>query len=459
MSLSSKIFTLKAVTGHISSPRRVLKKTRPRLSTGQRRGVQTLTALRPRQLPKRTTRSRGDIHAGAHTVAEERGDEEEPVIRETVVLPITAKEIEHAEYLAKLSPVSWSRLLKRSYTALVDGIFSTEKLERVSAAENHVDWRRVLCPLFMTVPRPILEAALDGSLARRVAERDTAVYRNFTYMNDVDEHDQSPWLLQTTNPHGLAIYLRQLVNDHGLSPTGVEFMQVVDVLRQYASGATHSDMATKIDNRFEEGRHWFFEGKEVRVRLLHQWCMAITLLCDDMVDKTRPLPKPRSYCGYTRSMASRTADYMAHRSTTWLVGLVESAFAVLMPKKAYKLHTFCVAYIAMESEVKYAERAFTRCTESQIKYGGFCVAPPGQCSSAYFSHVPKSNRDLYWAQLKAWRAEHMEKDWQTNLESEHKFATAPHRIANTTRTVEDDMAKLDACNERMQGMLARFGLS
>lgn len=166
-------------------------------------------------------------------------------------------------------------------------------------------------------------------------------------------------------------------------------MQVVASLRIYASYAIKDTaIVMAIDDQFKadrssetyafEGRHRFFDGESGRVSFVLQWCKAIQLPCEQVptAKQTQPLPKPRTYCGYIRSITSHQAGYTARCSTVWLVGFVESAFGTLYPKKCYSIHAYRIAYITQPSEIKYAERTLTHCTESRVKFGGFCVAPP-----------------------------------------------------------------------------------
>lgn len=128
-------------------------------------------------------------------------------------------------------------------------------------------------------PQTNLDAALDGSLAYKdLTEKAPDMAVHYNRIEGSAEEDQDPWFLRASHPTSPAIYLRQLVCDKGLSPTPVEFAQVVAALRLYAAGA-NDDIAIKIDNCFKPGRstadqiragqHWFFDGKEQRVRCLY----------------------------------------------------------------------------------------------------------------------------------------------------------------------------------------------
>ena len=132
-------------------------------------------------------------------------------------------------------------------------------------------------------------------------------------------------------------------------------------------------------------------------------------------------------------MNLREGNYEAKTATTWLVLLVESAFHVLFETKHYGLRTYCVSYLALQSEVKLAERAFTRCTESQLRYGGFCVTAPGSCSSADMSGLKSEDRVREWAGLLAWREEFMMPHIIANTAMETRNLNAPKYVSPRNR--------------------------
>jgi hypothetical protein len=151
-------------------------------------------------------------------------DQSEPS-RESFALPLETAIIEDAEDKAAISRIDWPRLLEKSYMTLIDSVFHEEKYDRVNAAENHVAWRKQLRTLFANMPRAILEAALDGSLAwKDLSDKEPSIHMHYNRMKDTAEVDQAPWFLQASNPYGKTIYLRQLVNEKGAAPTPYEFM-------------------------------------------------------------------------------------------------------------------------------------------------------------------------------------------------------------------------------------------
>ena len=311
-------------------------------------------------------------------------------------LPIVSAIVTVAENKAVVPPFRWPPLLDRSFMALTDAIFFEETRGRLATDDDLIKWRLTLLPLYCSIPRPVLAATLDGSLPHKVRGlKDPDVYLLYNPDENKAEHEQHPWYLRNQSSEGYAIYVRWLVDAQGLAPTIEELLRVVDCLRNYVAGNVNGmQTAVAIDNVTQpdrsdvdalvRGEHYYLSGKEQRAALVYTWCRATELRCASvpLADRTKPLPKPQSYCGYAKTVSKREKSYKRNQSTTWLVMLVEAACVVLFPDRHLRLRTYTVCYLATQDEVDLAERIFTRCTDSRVDHGGFCVAAPGQCSSA-----------------------------------------------------------------------------
>jgi hypothetical protein len=98
-----------------------------------------------------------------------------------------------------------------------------------------------------------------------------------------------------------------------------------------------------------------------------------------------------------------------------------------MPRSWYNLCTYPAAYMAYIIEAALGERAFTECICSSYSYGGFCVAPAGQCSSAKLPEVSESMRDVIWEGWKAWR-ENGKPVWSANMRKETQWMKTARTI-------------------------------
>jgi hypothetical protein len=198
------------------------------------------------------------------------------------------------------------------------------------------------------------------------------------------------------------------MDEGGRPPTANEFLNVIAVFRRYAGGVD-LNTALKIDNALrssevstinslKRGDHHYLDGQQERAKKLWTWCKAISRQCKNIPIPRRDQPMPRAitYYGYSAHVSRREVQYQKRSSTTWLASLVETTFRVLFPDRRFFLPLYPIAYLGREEELQFAERAFTRCTYSDFKYGGLCVTSIGR--------TPPTS-PLTWSKLEAWRIE------------------------------------------------------
>jgi hypothetical protein len=321
-------------------------------------------------------------------------------------LPISKSFQFAAEAGAREQSDMYTKILKAGYLALIDTIYHEESLDNGTFKLTLIQWRDSLWSLFASVPLQALRSALDGTLHRNYVTGDNVVRETF--------EPSSAWSMRAKIPNAPGIYLRPFVDQKGQSPTASEFSVVVQALRRYAAGKD-LDIASKMDavlrngqtteiDILKRGGHFYFEGLQARVEILLTWCKAITLLCDGK-QYDRPLPRAITYCGYASEMRRREIQYDNRTSTTWLVLLVEAAFQAIFPARHFHLPLYPIAYLASKQEGELAERAFTRCTFSDFKYGGLCVMTPGRSGLASLRNASNKEQDLHWASLETWRRE------------------------------------------------------
>ena len=256
-------------------------------------------------------------------------------------------------------------------------------------------------------------------------------------------------------------------------------MEIVSVLRAYGAGqelertssidgALQAKQGTDIE-RLRLGGHEYLAGSVTRVSKLLTWCAATVKNCI-FVPKERwdePLPNPPTHCGYTASFKRRDLQYDKKSGTTWLPLLVEAAFQVCFPKHGYLLTAMPVAFLGRHMEVPCAERALTRCTNSDFTSGGFCVVAAGQCSSANLEHLPPAERLARWEELENWRWEqtgfrkHAEEEEQRLLvlRSQPRVAAQPSLAELEALLAKDKAAAEQAeqeLKEKLQATRERF---
>jgi hypothetical protein len=369
-------------------------------------------------------------------------------------LPISKSFQSAAEAGARQQSDMYTKALKAGYLALIDTIYHEESRDNATFGLTLIQWRESLWSLFASVPFQALRSALDGTLHRDYITGGNVVRETF--------EPSSEWSMRAKIPNAPGIYLRPFVDQKGRSPTPSEFSVVVQALRRYAAGKD-LDIASKIDTVLRSGQtteidvlkrggHFYFEGLQARVEILLTWCEAITLLCDGK-RYDRPLPRAITYCGYASEMRRREIQYDNRTSTTWLVLLVEAAFQVIFPARHFHLPLYPIAYLASKQEGELAERAFTRCTFSDFKFGGLCVITPGRSGLASLRNASNKEQDLHWASLETWRRENTDIE-KNSLRMLEGLRRGEHRPPGPSKAELE--AKLAAAQKESEMLLERM---
>ncbi|KAJ4366326.1 hypothetical protein N0V83_007962 [Neocucurbitaria cava] len=339
-----------------------------------------------------------------------------------------------------------------SYLTLIDAIYRKEMEDApaVETEEDRIKWRENLWQLLASIPDSILRCCLDGSLAYKHRSHDALICKYYGAKPD------NPWHIESLKTFAPAIYVRPLVNERGESPTPNMILTIFGHLQAYASG-TDIKTGLSIDNALKEGtstfhdikrgHHAYIDQKPARAEVVYTWCAAVVKICEKVSYRGRDLPlsQPLTYCGYTETVSACSKQYENCQSTTWLVSLVTAAFRAYYPDHNYNLGMYAVAFIAVASEASLRERALTRCTYSDYKYGGFCVVTPGSCSSAELLGLTEQARHQTWAERLRWREVDNE-DFEHNVCREaHRLRTSPFiTMPRMERQLQRRYAELDA---------------
>jgi hypothetical protein len=368
--------------------------------------------------------------------------------------------------------IAWSEIRDRdmdykycyfefSCTALIDIISAAEIPPVGSKRDDDVisEWRSSLLLLFMSIPEPVLLSVLDGSLCRKdLGGTDNVIHRLFTAEED------NYWLAHAQNEFSPVIYIRQLADDTGNSPTPLQLDIITQALAGYALGDV--DVALALDNSvisgtssiedIQSGRHFYLAGQTARALVLITWCNAILKLCEAVPKKDRHLPLPHAltYCGYTKQLGLRGKQYAKNQSTTWLVLLVQAAFRLYYPSQ-FNFYMYPIAFIAAEEEASLGERALTCCTYSNYRYGGFCVWPAGSVSSIKLPGQSDNKRALTWDVLRQWREVENGKVYDANRIREKGKLQVFKQRPTTEELMDQAIARSDATIASVKKVLAR----
>ena len=225
----------------------------------------------------------GDMYAQNDT------DEEEPLpdtACKTALPLLSDSEIEQATVKARKREEDYLSRLQYSYMSLSNVIFEQERKDghdKVDDAESRVGRRVKLLPLFASVPQPIFESTLDGSLAHK--HRGSMTEDICQYF---DEGVDNYWHNESSKQYAPAIYIRPLTDNKGHSPTAFQFLVVIDKLQVYASGQSiklvydidSAMLVGGIDKeKTKHGHRVYVDGKKNRLQIIYNWCAAVKLIC------------------------------------------------------------------------------------------------------------------------------------------------------------------------------------
>ncbi|KAH9881069.1 hypothetical protein J1614_001562 [Plenodomus biglobosus] len=276
----------------------------------------------------------------------------------------------------------------------------------------------------------------------------------------VDSTSNTLPLTSSQKPDTPALYLRFLVNKRGESPTPSELLRIASVVRAYAMGID-DDGARAIDSALQRNQeaqgsdiYHYMKGSKERAKKVVTWCKAIVAICEDTPPEKwdEPLLRPLTYCGYAKQVSRRSKQYDNYQSTTWLVLLVQAALTVYFPSACYSFATYPVCFLARKDEAALGERALTRCTYSDYRYGGFCVASAGSCSSA---------ENVGWEARLRWRMVDNEatainlrsQEVYINPEAEHSFLQEQKRVMGA----RSQATMVPVVEEKLRAMHLRVG--
>lgn len=105
-----------------------------------------------------------------------------------------------------------------------------------------------------SIPTPILEAALDGSLCyKHLTLADPEICPYFDKVPGVADADQHPWVARSAEANAPGVYVRYLVENAGQSLTVLEYLEVVAYIRECVSGRSEHN-ARDIDCAFRDNQ-------------------------------------------------------------------------------------------------------------------------------------------------------------------------------------------------------------
>jgi hypothetical protein len=253
-------------------------------------------------------------------------------------------------------------------------------------------WLDLGCDMLASIPRDILEAVLDGTLACKVETKHGVLHEYFDKTTDPDPENWNAWIARSQSEFAPCIYLRQLVDAQGLSPEAHILRSVARRLREYVSGDPEfHETNAKIDsmtrgkstpNCISRGLHHHLKGVQERVKQTLTFASALDQYVDtvapaDSTPYNAPIPHPLSYIGFAVNQEEREKAHKTHSSTNWISALVDDILKFEY-KGVFGFKTFPICYLASYNECRIGEELFTRiCSGYWYTGRGFNIAPAG----------------------------------------------------------------------------------
>ncbi|GAB1727665.1 hypothetical protein NU195Hw_g7367t1 [Hortaea werneckii] len=212
------------------------------------------------------------------------------------------------------------------------------------------------------------------------------------------------------------IYLNEVADAKGHSPSPKELKKAIEVARAYYDG---SDPATakRIDNftkpfrtpaqdRDPAFRKYIMSSRRPAVSTKRAttgraFCRHLEDRLDvcDSKSLDDPLDVALVEVGYTHDADVRLKNHQRHASSNHIMNLFDAILNILYPQK-YLLHQYVIYSCCAANEVALAESFFSRCTDCYIGTGGgFSYYAAGiSVRSAYIYDTQHWESSIQWAQ-------------------------------------------------------------
>ena len=250
---------------------------------------------------------------------------------------------------------------------------------------NFRDIAFIGCDVLVSTHPDILSAIIRGDVAR-------------TYCRNKDFRD----LLDSIRVHERgdnqpAIYMNQIGDVNGKSPTPNDILSVLPLIIGYVKG-TDVDYIQKIDRRMDTARtkarptdmqyrKYMYKGDRVsdgRQTKTLAFLTALEARCLAVPENERdePLPGCLSEVGYTYTTETRLRNHREHRSSNYIMNLFDSALALKWPQR-FTVHQFVIFLCVDATQGSTAEILFTRLAVGYTgNGGGFTHYPPGRSNES-----------------------------------------------------------------------------
>lgn len=285
--------------------------------------------------------------------------------------------------------VRWSNLvLRQHYQPVITEVLDGELPKYTnSTTVNTADRVSIMreCILILASAPLVLIAAMNGTLVKQIRS-DANLQMNHALIQDRARSTPS-------------IYLHQLADEYGISPTPHQYMAIRDLVHDYLAVGIVSEHARYIDSitpptvspsvSSDHRKYLHIAARSpARVSTLSRLCRGIEQLFLETPQHLRnaPMRFPPGECGYSKSSHVRLAQHRAHQSSNCVMNLVEDICTYLHATKRFKqhfrMHQFIIYPIFRPEQAAIAEIFCSGLLQVWVDSGGGFNAYPAGLSVA-----------------------------------------------------------------------------
>ena len=240
------------------------------------------------------------------------------------------------------------------------------------------------CALILASASRIFFAAVEGNLVS-LMDQDTNLQAEYAF-------------IQQRACHQPSIYIHVLTDDEGNAPTPNQYLIIRNTIQDYRS-QEDSGLAYNIDNitpplvsleastqGYRKYLHTLRTDRSPgRIAILQRLCTGITLRCSQIPSQSKntPLQHPPAEVGYALHAHQRLAQHRAHRSSNYVMNLVEDIcthlFRTDVLTQHFKMHQYVIYLIFRPSQAAIAEIFCSGLLQCWVDGGGgFNAYPAGR---------------------------------------------------------------------------------
>jgi hypothetical protein len=294
--------------------------------------------------------------------------------------------VPHEETLTERR-LRWSNLLQRQhYQPVISEVLDEELPKYENSTILDVKDRTMLmreCALILASAPLVFFAAVDGNLLQRMS-RDTALSKEYEVIQE-RAHNQP------------SIYIHLLADDCGIAPTAREYMVISNIVQDYLAEGQTSLHAWHLDNivpplvseaASAQGHRKYLQTKHRsirRIETVRRFCDGVERRFDETPESIRdtPFKFPPGECGYSKDSHVRLAQHRSHKSSNYIMNLVEDVCTYLHRterfEQHFRMHQFIVYLIFRPMQAAIAEIFCSGLLQVWVDNGGgFNAYPAGR---------------------------------------------------------------------------------